>query len=129
METIVSIKPFLAVLVSSIGALFIIGTGKKPNLRESWSIIAGILKLIIILSMIPAVVYDKKIISYTLFNILPGIEIAFRVDAFGLLFAMGASILWIATSFYSIGYMRSTNENSQTRYYTCLLYTSPSPRD
>ncbi len=93
----------MAVLVSSIGALFIIGTGKKPNLRESWSIIAGILKLIIILSMIPAVVYDKKIISYSLFNILPGIEIAFRVDAFGLLFAMGASILWIATSFYSIG--------------------------
>ena len=120
METIVSIKPFLAVLVSSVGALFIIGTGKKPNLRESWSIIAGVLKLIIILSMIPAVVYDKKIISYSLFNILPGIEIGFRVDAFGLLFAMGASILWIATSFYSIGYMRSTNEHSQTRYFTCF---------
>ena len=120
METIVSIKPFLAVLISSVGALFIIGTGKKPNLRESWSIIAGVLKLIIILSMIPAVVYDKKIISYSLFNILPGIEIAFRVDAFGLLFAMGASILWIATSFYSIGYMRSTNEHSQTRYFTCF---------
>ena len=120
METIVSIKPLMAVLVSSIGALFIIGTGKKPNLRESWSIIAGVLKLTIILSMIPAVVYDKKIISYTLFNILPGIEIAFRVDAFGLLFAMGASILWIATSFYSIGYMRSTNEHSQTRYFTCF---------
>jgi len=119
-ETIVSIKPFLAVLVSSVGALFIIGTGKKPNLRESWSIIAGVLKLIIILSMIPAVVYDKKIISYSLFNILPGIEIGFRVDAFGLLFAMGASILWIATSFYSIGYMRSTNEHSQTRYFTCF---------
>ena len=110
----------MAVLVSSIGALFIIGTGKKPNLRESWSIIAGVLKLTIILSMIPAVVYDKKIISYTLFNILPGIEIAFRVDAFGLLFAMGASILWIATSFYSIGYMRSTKEHSQTRYFTCF---------
>ncbi len=120
METIVSIKPFLAVLVSSVGALFIIGTGKKPNLRESWSIIAGVLKLIIILSMIPAVVYDKKIISYSLFNILPGIEIGFRVDAFGLLFAMGASILWIATSFYSIGYMRSTKEHSQTRYFTCF---------
>ena len=70
--------------------------------------------------MIPAVVYDKKTISYSLFNILPGIEIAFRVDAFGLLFAMGASILWIATSFYSIGYMRSTNEHSQTRYFACF---------
>ena len=120
METIVSIKPLLAVLVSAVGALIIIGTGKKPNLRESWSIIAGVLKLVIVLSMIPVVVYDKKTISYSLFNILPGIEIAFRVDAFGLLFAMGASILWIATSFYSIGYMRSTNEHSQTRYFSCF---------
>jgi multicomponent Na+:H+ antiporter subunit D len=119
-ETIVSIKPLFAVLVSAVGALIIIGTGKKPNLRESWSIIAGVLKLVIVLSMIPAVVYDKKTISYSLFNILPGIEIAFRVDAFGLLFAMGASILWIATSFYSIGYMRSTKEHSQTRYFSCF---------
>ena len=120
METIVSIKPLLAVLVSSIGALFIIAAGKNPNLRESWSIIAGVLKLLIVLSMIPTVVYDYQIIEYSLFSLLPGIEIAFRVDAFGLLFAIGASILWIATSFYSIGYMRSTNENSQTRYYTCF---------
>ena len=120
METIVSIKPLLAILVSSIGALFIIAAGKNPNLRESWSIIAGVLKLLIVLSMIPTVVYDHQIIEYSLFNLLPGIEIAFKVDAFGLLFAIGASILWIATSFYSIGYMRSTNENSQTRYYTCF---------
>ena len=120
METIVSIKPLLAVLVSSIGALFIIAAGKNPNLRESWSIIAGVLKLLIVLSMIPTVVYDHQIIEYSLFSLLPGIEIAFRVDAFGLLFAMGASILWIATSFYSIGYMRSTKEHSQTRYYACF---------
>ncbi|SVD97095.1 uncharacterized protein METZ01_LOCUS449949, partial [marine metagenome] len=84
------------------------------------SIIAGVLKLVLVLSMIPDVVYGKKIISYSLFNLLPGIEIGFRVDAFGLLFAIGASMLWIATSIYSIGYMRSNNENSQTRYYACF---------
>ena len=120
METIVSIKPLLAVLVSSIGALFIIFVGKKPNIRESWSLIAGVIKLVIVLSMVPDVVYDNKVISYSLFTLLPGIEISFRVDAFGLLFAMGASLLWIATSIYSIGYMRSTNEGSQTRYFACF---------
>ena len=120
METIVSIKPLLAVLVSTVGAFFIIATRKNPNFREAWSIFAGVLKLVIVLSMIPAVVYDKTIITYSLFTILPGIEIGFRVDAFGLLFAMGASLLWIATSFYSIGYMRSTNEHSQTRYFACF---------
>ena len=120
MDTIISIKPLLAVLVSAIGALLIISAGKKPNLRESWSIIAGVLKLGIILSMVPAVVYDKKVIEYTLFRLLPGIDISFRVDAFGLLFALGAALLWIATSFYSIGYMRSTNEKFQTRYFACF---------
>jgi multicomponent Na+:H+ antiporter subunit D len=53
-------------------------------------------------------------------RILPGIELAFRVDAFGLLFALGASLLWILTTFYSIGYMRSLKERSQTRYYSCF---------
>ena len=120
MEDIISIKPVLAVFISAIGALFILFYGKKPNVRESCSIIAGVLKLVLVLSMVPDVVYDKTIISYSLFNLLPGIDIAFRVDAFGLLFAMGASMLWIATSIYSIGYMRSNNESNQTRYYACF---------
>src|SRR5439155_23684401 len=50
----------------------------------------------------------------------PGFELAFRVDPFGLLFAAGASLLWILTSFYSIGYMRSLNEHAQTRYFACF---------
>ena len=56
MESIVSIKPLLAVLVYAIGALFIIFVGKKPSIRESWSLIAGVIKLGIVLSMIPDVV-------------------------------------------------------------------------
>ena len=118
METIISIKPLLAVLVSSVGAIFILYYRENPYLRESCSIIAGILKLLIVLSMVQTVVYDNNIIEYSVFSLIPGVDISFRVDSFGLLFAIGASILWIATSFYSIGYMRSTKERSQTRYYT-----------
>ena len=66
MLEIISIKPLLAVLVSAIGALFILFYGKKPNVRESCSIIAGVLKLVLVLSMIPDVVYGKKIISYSI---------------------------------------------------------------
>ena len=32
----------------------------------------------------------------------------------------GASLLWILTSFYSIGYMRSLKEHAQTRYFACF---------
>ena len=64
MVDIISIKPVLAVLISAVGALFILFYGKKPNIRESCSIIAGVVKLAIVLSMIPDVVYEKYIIIF-----------------------------------------------------------------
>ena len=69
-----------------------------------------------VVSMVPAVLEGQKII-YDLVEVLPGVGISFRVDAFGLLFALVSSSLWIVTSVYSIGYMRSLKEHSQTRYY------------
>ena len=109
METIVSIKPLLAVLVSSIGAIFILSAMTKPKLRESWYIISGVVTLLIVLSMIPEVVYNNTSIEYSLFTLGPGVEISCSVDGLGLLCGIGASLLWIASSFYSIGYSRTTN--------------------
>lgn len=118
METIISIKPLLAVLVSVAGTFFILLTGeKRPNLREFWSVAAGVVKFIIVASMVPAIIGGKTI-EYTLFHLLPGIDIKFKADAFGVLFALGASFLWIFTTFYSIGYMRGHKEHSQTRYFS-----------
>jgi multicomponent Na+:H+ antiporter subunit D len=112
--------PLLAVLAPALGALLIARTGeRRANLREFWSIAAGIVMLALIASMIPEILAGGKP-GCVLFQILPGIELAFRVDAFGLLFALGASLLWILTSFYSIGYMRSLQEHAQTRYFTCF---------
>jgi multicomponent Na+:H+ antiporter subunit D len=119
MGTIIDIRPLLTVLVSAIGAIFIIIAAKKPNLREFWSVAAGVLKFLIVVSMVP-VILEGKTIEYTLFTLLPGIEVKFKADAFGILFALGASFLWIFTSFYSIGYMRSLNEHAQTRYFACF---------
>jgi multicomponent Na+:H+ antiporter subunit D len=115
-----SAKPLLAILVSAVGALLIAGAGeRRANLREFWSVAAGVLKLSLVVSMIPEVLAGRTP-QCPLFRILPGMELAFRVDAFGLLFALGASLLWIATSFYSIGYMRSLGEHAQTRYFACF---------
>ena len=119
MEPVTDIRPLLAVLVSAAGALFIIAAGKKPNLREFWSVAAGVFKLAIVVSMLPLIL-DGKTIEYTLFHLLPGIDIKFKVDTFSILFALGASFLWILTSFYSIGYMRTLNEHAQTRYFACF---------
>lgn len=115
-----AVQPLLPVLVSAIGALLIAGTGeRRANLREFWSVAAGVLQLVFVGWMIPDVLAGRTP-ECVLARILPGVELAFRVDALGLLFALGASVLWIATSFYSIGYMRSLAEHAQTRYFACF---------
>src|SRR5213594_1411368 len=115
-----SIAPLLAVLVSAAGALLIAWTGqRRANLREFWSVAAGVAMFGVVVSMLPDVLAGRTP-GCVLFQILPGVELAFRADAFGLLFAVGAALLWIATSFYSIGYMRALEEHAQTRYFACF---------
>ena len=97
----------------------ILRTGDRPNLREFWSVLAGVIKFSIVISMVPAILSGHTI-EYTLVSFYQGIDIKFRVDALGLLFATVSSFLWIITTFYSIGYMRSAKEHAQTRYYTCF---------
>ena len=121
MDTLISIKPLLAVLVSLL-ATPLIATSRSPNVRESWTFLAAIVKFAIVASMLPAVMNGVEI-SCKLVEVLPGLSIAFRVDAFGMLFALVAAFLWIITSAYSIGYMRGLDEHAQTRYF-CFFAVS-----
>lgn len=114
-----SLRPLLAVAVSFGGAALILATRKHPNLREGCSLGAGLLKFLIVLSMLPSVLSGNTL-HYTLSDFLPEVALEFRVDALGLLFATTASFLWILTTVYSIGYIRSLGEHAQTRYYTCF---------
>lgn len=124
--SLIPLLPLLAVLVPAAGALLIVGTGeRRANLREFWSVAAGVVMSALIASMVPRVLAGGT--PECGFQVLPatsefytGFELALRVDAFGLLFALGASLLWILTSFYSIGYMRSLKEHAQTRYFACF---------
>ena len=134
-----SIKPLLAVAVSLVGAAAILINQNNRNLREGCSIVTAIIKFGIVASMLPAILAGNTL-HFTLFTFLPGVPIAFRVDALGLLFAVVASFLWILTSVYSIGYMRPElsgllqkkpegiplsplKEHAQTRFYTCFAIT------
>ncbi len=120
MEPIVSIKPLLAVLASLLAVPLILKAGEdRRNVREFWSVLAGVIKFSIVISMVPTILAGHTI-EYTLVTFYQGIDIKFRVDAFGMLFGTVSSFLWIITTFYSIGYMRTNKEHAQTRYYTCF---------
>ena len=120
MEIVHSIRPLLAISVSLVAACLILITGERSrNIREFWTILAAFTKFSIVLSMIPFIL-EGKVLEYTIFTIAPGLSIGFRVDALGIFFGITASFLWILTSFYSIGYMRSLKEHAQTRYFACF---------
>ncbi|MFU8818633.1 MAG: monovalent cation/H+ antiporter subunit D family protein [Desulfurivibrio sp.] len=120
METVISIQPILTIVVSLAATALIICFGeKRRNYREISSLAAGLVKFLLVASMIPAIM-DGKVIEFTLVEILPGIELKFKADALALVFALGASFLWIITTVYGVGYMRSGNEKSQTRFFACF---------
>ncbi len=116
MEIVSSCTPVWACLASLLAVVPIVVFGRFPNLREACTFIAGLVKLGLVASMIPAVL-SGKIVECTIFHVVPTVPLEFRVDGLGLLFALVASFLWIPTSLYSIGYMRGLNEHSQTRFF------------
>ncbi len=112
-----SIWPLVAILVSLLATLPILAfNDRRPNLRESSTLMAAVAKFMIVAAMIPVVMQGGGF-ELTLAEVIPGVPIQLRVDALGLIFALVASFLWIFTSLYSIGYMRTLGEHNQTRYF------------
>jgi multicomponent Na+:H+ antiporter subunit D len=50
MDTIISIKPVLAILVSLLAVIPIVLSKKNPNIREAWTFGAGAVKFLLIAS-------------------------------------------------------------------------------
>lgn len=120
METVESLRPALALACPLLASLLILLSGRRPNVREGWSLLAGLFQFTLILSMGPLLLQGKTVSFLFLGGVLPGVDLGLRVDAFGLIFAITSSFLYLLVSFFSIGYMRSLNEHAQTRYYFCF---------
>ena len=114
MNTTLAIQ--LAITVPIAGALLLTLVGRYPNLREAVTLITAVSLFIIVASLYPAVAAGARP-ELELFELLPGLAFAFRVEPLGMLFALVASGLWIVTSLYAIGYMRKNAEKNQTRFY------------
>jgi len=113
------ILPFLALLAPLTAAVLIPVVGRHENLRDSVTLIAAGSMIVVVLAMLPEILGGGRI-SITLLPLLPGGDLALRVDAFGMIFALMASVLWLLNSVYSIGYMRALREHDQTRFFFCF---------
>jgi multicomponent Na+:H+ antiporter subunit D len=107
----------LALILPLAGAAGIALAGRiNANLRETVTLVTAGSLAMAVWSLLPAVLAGNRP-GVTLIELIPGVEIAFRVEPLGMLFAALASGLWIINSIYSIGYMRGNNEKNQTRFY------------
>jgi multicomponent Na+:H+ antiporter subunit D len=109
----------LSLLLPSLGAFVIAATGRWPNLRESVTLLTSVSLAVTVAALLPEVMAGGRP-ELIVAQLLPGINLAFRVEPLGMLYAMLASGLWIVNSIYSIGYMRGNSEQHQTRFYVCF---------
>lgn len=107
----------LALLIPLVGALAIGLAGKiSANVREATTFLTAAALAWVVWQIVP-VVYSGGRPSWTVAELLPGVDIAFRVEPLGMMFAALAASLWIINSLYSVGYMRGNKEKNQTRFY------------
>jgi multicomponent Na+:H+ antiporter subunit D len=108
----------LTLVIPLVGAIAISQLKRYENLRDGATLVTALclFAVNVYLFVNRGLITDEA--NFTLVEPIDGLAIAFSLNSFGLLFALVASGLWIATSIYAIGYMRAHHEKHQTRFFT-----------
>lgn len=106
-------------LIPLLAVVGIVVFGRNENLREASSLIAAAVLFGVVYTLFGHFQSGAEI-AVRWIEILPGLDIAFKVETMGMVFALIASSLWFVTVLYAIGYMRGHNEQNQTRFYACF---------
>lgn len=110
----------LGALISPLlGALLVGFTGKRPNLREAMTALSSLATLGFVVALLPAVLRGEAP-AVDGVEMLPGVNLALRLEPLGMLYALVAAGLWPVTSMYAVGYMRGHHEPHQTRFFVCF---------
>ena len=106
------------VLIPFIGALAIGFAAASPRTGHVISYITSALFLVGVWGVAgPAL--SGEISTQTVWEILPGMAIAFSIEPLGLLFMLLSSTLWILATPYAIGYMTHGGYSNLPRFFAC----------
>ncbi len=115
MTDVASLVPLAVVALPAVVAVLVLASRAKPTVREAWTLLGALGTV----ALVGILVVDD-VTHVTPLGSLAGVELSLRADAAGLLFALLASVLWVATSLYSVGYVRELSEHDQTRYFAAF---------
>jgi multicomponent Na+:H+ antiporter subunit D len=102
-----------------LAALLVAATGRRPNLREACSLVAGVLLAACTITLLLRVAAGARP-RLLLAPLLPEAPLVLVLEPLGAVFACLAACLWVVTTIYSIGYMRGHGERHQTRFFACF---------
>lgn len=109
----------LSLIVPLATAIFSLLARNTADLRDTITF-AGAVALFVVVLLILLEFQAGNALELNLVEFQPGIEISFEVEPLGLVFALVASTLWIATHVYGVGYMRGNDEKHQARFFACF---------
>ena len=109
----------LILLLPLVAAAGVVAAGRHPDLRETVTVVAGVLLFLLVAGLALTVDWDAAP-RLVLAEPIDGLALALSPEPLGVMFALVASFLWPVTSVYAIGYMRAHHEQNQTRFYTAF---------
>lgn len=95
---------------------------ERPNLRDGITLLAALATFGCVFSILLNT-GGAPSETFTLFSIMPGLDIAFHIEPLGLLFALIASGLWVVVHLYAIGYMRGNKETNHARFFAAFCFS------
>ncbi len=114
METNTAI--ILTMLIPAVASALNLILRNEPDLRDGVTLGAAFATFAAVMTILTNV-GNGTTEPLTLFEVFPGLSVAFNVEPLGLLFAIVASGLWILTHIYAVGYMRGNNEDNHPRFF------------
>jgi len=118
MSALPQLNLFTVVLIPFVGAALIALAGGRQRLREGLSWVSSILLLLAVMGLLAAFLAGESV-SQTVWEIMPGLPIAFRLEPLGMLFAAMSSTLWVLATPYAIGYMNAKGYSNLGRFFAC----------
>ncbi|MSO90401.1 MAG: monovalent cation/H+ antiporter subunit D family protein [Acetobacteraceae bacterium] len=109
----------VAMAVPVVGAIVIALLRRLPVARDIVLVVTAVAMFGVVLTLLPLALSGIQPSTPAL-TILPGLVIQLVVEPLGMLFALVASGLWIASALYAIGYMRGNDEPRQTGFHACF---------
>ena len=91
----------------------------SEKMRNALAVGTSVVTFLSVVALYPDIIAGK-IIEYHLFQLLPNLEISFRVDILSFSLALLSSFIWMLVSIYSIDYM--CKEHGCNRYYPVFIF-------